>query len=983
MRVVHISASDQRGGAALACLRLHKALRAIGTDSSLIVERKSSGDHDVEVVAPFPSEDSPRYRSRLVQRKYVDENRTNISNTHFSLLTADMDISTHPLIAKADVIHLHWIASMQTPAGVHRLLKLDKPVVWTLHDQEPFTGGCHYSAGCRGFEGTCSACPQLKEDPFGLPAAVLLDKLALLRDKNLTVTTSSEWMSREARSSSLFRSMPHIQVVPNGIDPHVFRPSDQAAARTKLGLPLDGAFVLCGAEQWDESRKGLASLPSLIAKVVSHEQINATDVRVMCVGEVPSTLSTSGTALLQLGHLANENDMALAYAAADVFVHLSREDNSPNMILESLSCGTCVVAYAAGGIPEIVHDGINGRLVTVGDEQAMAAALVEVLADGELRRNMGRQARELIQRDHSSTLQADRFSHLYQDLSIARTNRSGGRGRFKAASSTQCDDSVGPGPALSSVLDPVVIYCFEQETRDLEALLTKMSEVAADRSAVIEDLKAECVARAEVIDQLERFRLDHQAKLSQARTKVTTPILQATRHVQRVATASRIGEWWSSKMPSLQETRILKARLTETSEVAADRLAIIEDLKEQLDRAQAESLARSQVIDQLEKLRLDHDVELSQARSKLTAPIIRVARRAQRVATATRFGDWWYSKIPPLLAIAYLQFAASNSSIRSDLAHLAALLFSIVCIAAYGHVINDTFDVESDLQAGKTNAMADYQNRRRALIAVTLALSSYLPTLFVSYSSWSILLVTVNLLLPTIYSIPPLRLKERGVAGLICDLSGSHITPTLLLFSLLAQPSGVLGFRRETFMVVAVTWSGVLGLKGILYHQIADRPHDLQSSTVTFATKARSGTIERWLPRYNFVVEIATSTLLVWAVFDVCPLATVAILSYLFVETLKFRLGFQFAVDPEGLTARASFPFVNESFYVLWLPFAAAVQLAIAHVAWAWLPFVQIGLFGKAFRLQGRDLGAVAHATHVVQLRWQQRALQRWTSGKE
>ena len=173
MKVVHINASDQQGGPALALRRLHQALREHGVDSRLLVQDKSSDDDSVEVLAgAFPTDPTLCRRMDVIQRVYRDRNRTEITNTHFSLSLLGLDLSQHPTVRDADLIHLHWVASFQTPQTLRSLLTLDKPIVWTLHDLEPFTGGCHFPAGCSAFQASCTGCPQLRSDPFGVPSAV-------------------------------------------------------------------------------------------------------------------------------------------------------------------------------------------------------------------------------------------------------------------------------------------------------------------------------------------------------------------------------------------------------------------------------------------------------------------------------------------------------------------------------------------------------------------------------------------------------------------------------------------------------------------------------------------------------------------------------------------------------------------------------------------------------------------------------------------
>jgi hypothetical protein len=248
------------------------------------------------------------------------------------------------------------------------------------------------------------------------------------------------------------------------------------------------------------------------------------------------------------------------------------------------------------------------------------------------------------------------------------------------------------------------------------------------------------------------------------------------------------------------------------------------------------------------------------------------------------------------------------------------------------------------------------------MAAVGLALATFAPTPFVSYGTAGVALLLTNLLLPTVYSLPRIRLKERGALALVCDAFGSHLVPTAFLLTLLATGAGW-GSHEIAFAALALVWAAVLGIKGIIHHQVEDRDNDIASDTVTFATSSSAGQIERWLPRYNLFVEIPVSASFALIVFHTCPLATVAFLAYGFVELLKYRLGFQFALNPEDpRTIRASFPFVNEAFYVLWLPLAAAVQLALVWPAWLWLPLVQSAFFARTLRAQLVDLRAVALA---------------------
>src|SRR5262249_19568734 len=152
--------------------------------------------------------------------------RTSVSNTFFSLPTPAYDLSRHPLVAEADVIHLHWVATLLSPAGIAQLQRLGKPLVWTLHDQRAFTGGCHFSAACDHYQHECTPCPQLQRDPARLTAAILADSLATV-EPGITVVCPSRWLADCAQKSALFRKF-RIEVIPYGLDVARFRPSSRS-----------------------------------------------------------------------------------------------------------------------------------------------------------------------------------------------------------------------------------------------------------------------------------------------------------------------------------------------------------------------------------------------------------------------------------------------------------------------------------------------------------------------------------------------------------------------------------------------------------------------------------------------------------------------------------------------------------------------------------------------------------------------------------
>ncbi|MBW2049736.1 MAG: glycosyltransferase, partial [Deltaproteobacteria bacterium] len=266
LRILQISTYDISGGAGRAAYRLHRGLRKAEHDCRMLVRYK---DTDDRYVHPVSSENQARtsdealFLRRAIQGHYINSHRTGVSNTLFSLPCPGYDLSMLPLVKEADIINLHWVAQYQSLITLKRLFDLGKPVVWTLHDQWAFTGGCHYAAGCENYQTDCRACPQLAEDPFFLPGAVLKDKLSLFGNVDLTIVTPSRWMGACARKSALFKAK-RVEVIPNSLETDRFRPLSKGKAKKRIGLRADTVALLFGGVSGDEKRKGFHKLAEAI-----------------------------------------------------------------------------------------------------------------------------------------------------------------------------------------------------------------------------------------------------------------------------------------------------------------------------------------------------------------------------------------------------------------------------------------------------------------------------------------------------------------------------------------------------------------------------------------------------------------------------------------------------------------------------------------------------------------------------------------------
>lgn len=379
MRVLQINTSESSGGAARAMLGLHESLRAIGVDSRILCLERQTADANVAAVELTAF---GRALRRIGDERWVTSNRTALSNTYFTLLEHGFDIAAHPEVAAADILHLHWVSGLLSASGIARLLACGKPVVWTFHDEWGYTGGCHYTSGCEQWRSACRACPQLENDPRGLVSRQFARKQAAYAAGRVVVVGPSAWIAARARESALLQGAAdaRIEVLPNGVDLAAFRPEARAAGRAVLGVGDDTAVLLFGAGFASERRKGLPELLralDLVSRDAARLGIAGIPIRFAVVGDTRGVDLPAGT--IALGHVSDRARLASIVAGSDLFLLPSLEDNLPNGVSEALACGTTVVAFEAGGVPEMLEGLPQRFLATLGDAASFAREIARAL----------------------------------------------------------------------------------------------------------------------------------------------------------------------------------------------------------------------------------------------------------------------------------------------------------------------------------------------------------------------------------------------------------------------------------------------------------------------------------------------------------------------------------------------------------------------------------------------------------------------------
>lgn len=421
MKITHLSTFDIAGGAARAAYRLHEGLLKIGQESQVLSLYKTSTDNYVLEYQLDKSENNfDSIYGNYIQNHYINNNRTAISNTLFSLGYSGFNVAKSESIINSDILNLHWITSgFQSPLTIKKLLDLDKPIIWTLHDMWAFTGGCHYTAGCQSYENNCLNCPQLSEDIFQLPYHLLQEKIEYFNHPNLVIVTPSQWLAECAKKSKVFRHN-RIEVIPYSLDIDTFQPINKSEAKKSLNINSNDIILLVGAVTGKEKRKGFQELINSLKICQNHHQfselIKSNRLKICCFGESNEAFQELGITVISFGNVNSDETLSLIYSAADIFILPSLEDNFPNTMLESMSCATPVIAFDIGGIPDLIENNISGIIIPDKNIQLMSEKIIQLVNDKELCKNLGQKSREIIINNYELSIQANNYRKLYQEL---------------------------------------------------------------------------------------------------------------------------------------------------------------------------------------------------------------------------------------------------------------------------------------------------------------------------------------------------------------------------------------------------------------------------------------------------------------------------------------------------------------------------------------------------------------------------------------
>lgn len=417
VKIIHLNTYAGNGGAGRASQRLNKALKAQGINSVLAVNFLFSPNPEVENLSKGFFAKWITAAGIILERILVKIFTKNLP-IPFSFQIWGRNITSNKLLKSADIIHLHWINhAFLRPEDIAELKQLNKPIVWTFHDINAFTGGCHVKYDCDHYLKSCGNCPVLKySGEQDSSHRIWMRKSRAYQNLNFTVIAPGSWMAETVRKSSML-SKHSVYTIPNTLDLSVFSPEDKTKARLSLGLDT-GRFILMSGfmPSRRDMHKGTSYLVEAIEILIRDQKISPDRIELVVFGNRnEKNLIDFGISTTFLGTINDDEKLKLCYSAADVFLAPSLEDNLPNTVMESLACGTPVVAFTTGGIPDMVKHKINGYLAEYRSAQDLAAG-INWLYEHPDRSELNRNSRRIVEEKFSEEFVAQQHIELYKSL---------------------------------------------------------------------------------------------------------------------------------------------------------------------------------------------------------------------------------------------------------------------------------------------------------------------------------------------------------------------------------------------------------------------------------------------------------------------------------------------------------------------------------------------------------------------------------------
>ena len=400
MKIIFLNTSERTGGAAVAAGRLRQALNRMGVQVNLLVR-----------------EDTWLNRFRFYWERLVIFLGNCFSRKNLfavSIANTGTDVSKHPLVKDADIIHLHWInQGFLSLKDIKDLVKTGKPIVWTMHDMWVCTGICHYAWECKHFYDECGKCPFLRSDRQKDLSHRIWKEKCFLEKSKIQLVAVSTWLARQAKMSSLTGNLETV-VIPNVLDLSVFFKKQKKEIRKKWAFPLEKKIILMGAARLDDPIKGFQFLKEAL-KILSQERKDLLLVLFGVIKQEVPFFEQLNVPYVSLGLLKDNDSISELYSAADVTVVPSFYETFGQTLIESMACGCPVVSFNNSGQIDIIDHQINGYLANYKDAADLANGIRWVL-DYPDKKVLSEACVKKVKENYAEEVVAARYKELYEQL---------------------------------------------------------------------------------------------------------------------------------------------------------------------------------------------------------------------------------------------------------------------------------------------------------------------------------------------------------------------------------------------------------------------------------------------------------------------------------------------------------------------------------------------------------------------------------------
>lgn len=375
LSVIQFSA-DATGGAGGAAWRCHQGLREAGANSIFVCRKfnRLPNDHAFSEIVAWNDTPEQRYNSLQPPQSFSTKPGNSIFSVDEKHFSAEQ---LTQLVNGFDIIHLNWVSRFLTIQDIAHLSTL-LPVIYTVRDMNPITGGCHYLHGCKKLVERCeSPCPQTDYQHRLLPNDRLNAKISSWSLSRMTFIGISKLTSEVVKASAIGRMAKGIETVQNGFTTDYMKLLPVEDAKKRLGIEVDERVILF-VPSYSSSVKGADIAIRALRSLTYHHILD--DCIVLIAGEVKDDeLDLGHIRHRKIGYIGNRRELNYVYAACDLVLVPSLEETFSNTCAEAMLCGAPVVGFRSGAIPEMIIDGETGYLAEDYHQESLSGSIKSAL----------------------------------------------------------------------------------------------------------------------------------------------------------------------------------------------------------------------------------------------------------------------------------------------------------------------------------------------------------------------------------------------------------------------------------------------------------------------------------------------------------------------------------------------------------------------------------------------------------------------------